>query len=408
MKMKFKLRMNEDLDPKTAEVIRAYRDYALMDDDDAITKENIDGWALNETARNYNWKISTLKETLLKEGTTVAQAAKDLDAEEVTTTQDKNQIEKVLDRSLKKALRMRGAEEDFPNVLLIGEAGTGKTSMVMQWAKENNINLYKVNLGTAGPEAFAGIVARDPDDPRYATRLGTNEMIKMLSKPRSVLFLDEYNRAKTEVRGAVLTLVQNHVVWDPNEESGEKYLDNFLFTIAAINPSGSVYKGAKELDPAELSRFYTLAIEMVPSEQLRYLKKWYGKELAKEEDAEERLALEGRLKLAETILSAPEFSYDTSKEIEENFEDPNWRPLNYRSFKQALDFSDGTKENFLDVWRHYCNYKKKGTIETILSDYVDVDDKANQAISGETESEVFGKRQSNAAKLKALHPELNV
>lgn len=58
-----------------------------------------------------------------------------------------------------------------------------------------------------GPEAFAGIVARDPDDPRYATRLGTNELIKALSKPRSVLFLDEYNRAKTEIRGAILTLV---------------------------------------------------------------------------------------------------------------------------------------------------------------------------------------------------------
>lgn len=36
---------------------------------------------------------------------------------------------------------MKGATEDFPNVLLIGDAGSSKTSAVRQWAKENNINL---------------------------------------------------------------------------------------------------------------------------------------------------------------------------------------------------------------------------------------------------------------------------
>lgn len=108
------------------------------------------------------------------------------------------------------------------------------------------------------PEALGGIVARSSKNPAVATRLGTTEMADTLDKPNSVLFLDEYNRAKTEIRGAVLTLVQNHLVYDPESDSGYKFLPNFLFTVAAINPANTNYKGAKELDPAEKSRFYTL------------------------------------------------------------------------------------------------------------------------------------------------------
>ena len=74
----------------------------------------------------------------------------------------------------------------------------------------------------------------------------------------------------------------------------------------------------------------------------------------------------------------------------------------------ALDFSDGTKKDFLDIWSHYCNYKKKGIVETILSDYVDVEDKANDAIKDGSESDVFAKSKTNREKLKAKFANLNV
>ena len=398
-----KVAVNESFEKRTQDVINAYRKYANLTEDAKIVE--IDEWALNEAATWNRYPVETLREQLLKEET-IEQAAKNLDAEVATGSQ--SQIHKVLDKSLKKALRMKGATEDFPNVLLIGDAGSSKTSAVRQWAKENNINLVQKNLGTMGPEAFGGIIARDADDPRYATRLGTNEMIKALSKPRSVLFLDEYNRAKTEVRGAVLTLVQNHMVWDPTEDDQEKYLDNFLFTVAAINPPNGAYKGAKELDPAELSRFYSMNIDMNPTEHLAYLKKEYSKEIAKEDDAEAKLELEGRLAIAEKLLSDPDFYYDTSAEVQDNYDDNSYRPLNYRSLKMALDFSDGTKKDFLDIWSHYCNYKKKGIVETILSDYVDVKDKANDAIKDGSESDVFAKSKTNREKLKAKFANLNV
>ena len=44
--------------------------------------------------------------------------------------------------------------------------------------------------------------------------------------------------------------------------------------------------------------------------------------------------------------------------------------------------SDGTKDEFLDIWSSMCNPNKKGMVERILSNYQDVDDKANSVFKG--------------------------
>lgn len=389
----------------TEQAIRDYREFANIDEKFEITAENIDSWALNEAAVKNSIQTYDLKHKLLGEDVTIDKAARDLEAE-TARVESQNQVDKVLDRSLKIAKRKQrsGDTGDFPNILLVSDAGFGKTDMVRQWAKKNGINLVQKNLGTMGPEAFGGIVARDADDPRYATRLGTNEMIKALEKPNSVLFLDEYNRSKTEVRGAVLTLVQNHMVWDPTEENQERFLENFLFTVAAINPSGSVYKGAKEMDPAEQSRFYTVNMQPDPMEHLKYLKKVYTEKMEAAEDDEEKLEYRRKLALAEKILMSPRFNYDSVIDIEKHQDDNAYKPLNYRSFKMALDYCDGTKDDFLDVWNHYCNYEKKRIIDDILGDYVDIDDKANDALKDDSKSSVFSKEMSAREKLRNAFP----
>lgn len=381
-----------------------YRKLANLAEDFEITADNIDEWALNEAACKNSIQGYDLRKELLHEEKSIDQAARELEAEQARA-ESQNQVDKILDRSLKIARRKakNGDTGDFPNVLLISDAGFGKTDMVRQWAEKNGIHLVQKNLGTMGPEAFGGIIARDADDPRYATRLGTNEMIKELEKPNSVLFLDEYNRSKTEVRGAVLTLVQNHRVWDPTQPSGEKFLDNFLFTVAAINPPNAAYKGAKEMDPAEVSRFYSLNMQPDPVEHLKYLRGFYNKRIATSKgDADEQLEYKRKLGIAEKVLSDPRFTYDNGQDIENNMDNPSYRPLNYRSFKQALDFSDGTKEDFLDVWNHYCNPKKKNTIDAILADYVDIDDKANDAIKDDSESDVFKKETDIRSRFRQM------
>ncbi len=405
--MKFKRTIvKENLQVKR-DPVGDYRRLANIDESVQLTEDKIDDFALQSVSAKYNIQPYDLKHMILGEAVTIDQAARELEAEKVAA-ENKNQVEKVLDRSLKIARRKAksGDHGDFPNVLLISDAGFGKTDMVRQWAAKNGINLVQKNLGTMGPEAFGGIIAKDSKDPRYATRLGTNEMIRSLSKPNSVLFLDEYNRSKTEIRGAVLTLVQNHMVWDPTEENEERFLDNFLFTIAAINPPNASYKGAKELDPAEQSRFFSLNMVPDPIEHLKYLTDVYTKELNATDDPDERKEFQGKLNMSKLILTSPEFSYDSGVDIEENSDDPSYKPLNYRSFKLAMDRCDGTKDDFLDIWSHYCNPNKKKIIETILKEYKDVDDKATQAIKGETTSNVFAQKKSNLQKLKDAFPEL--
>ena len=407
--MKFKRTIvKENLQGKR-DPVGDYRRLANIDESVQLTEDKIDDFALQSVSAKYNIQPYDLKHMILGEAVTIDQAARELEAEKVAA-ENKNQVEKVLDRSLKIARRKAksGDHGDFPNVLLISDAGFGKTDMVRQWAAKNGINLVQKNLGTMGPEAFGGIIAKDSNDPRYATRLGTNEMIRSLSKPNSVLFLDEYNRSKTEIRGAVLTLVQNHMVWDPTEENEERFLDNFLFTIAAINPPNASYKGAKELDPAEQSRFFSLNMVPDPIEHLKYLTDVYTKELNATDDPDEKKEFQGKLNMSKLILTSPEFSYDSGVDIEENSDDPSYKPLNYRSFKLAMDRCDGTKDDFLDIWSHYCNPNKKKIIETILKEYKDVDDKATQAIKGETTSNVFAQKKSNLQKLKDAFPELGL
>lgn len=407
--MKFKRTIvKENLQVKR-DPVGDYRRLANIDESVQLTEDKIDDFALQSVSAKYNIQPYDLKHMILGEAVTIDQAARELEAEKVAA-ENKNQVEKVLDRSLKIARRKAksGDHGDFPNVLLISDAGFGKTDMVRQWAAKNGINLVQKNLGTMGPEAFGGIIAKDSNDPRYATRLGTNEMIRSLSKPNSVLFLDEYNRSKTEIRGAVLTLVQNHMVWDPTEENEERFLDNFLFTIAAINPPNASYKGAKELDPAEQSRFFSLNMVPDPIEHLKYLTDVYTKELNATDDSDEKKEFQGKLNMCKLILTSPEFSYDSGVDIEENSDDPSYKPLNYRSFKLAMDRCDGTKDDFLDIWSHYCNPNKKKIIETILKEYKDVDDKATQAIKGETTSNVFAQKKSNLQKLKDAFPELGL
>lgn len=401
--MKFKKVIKESLSESTVHpAVADYRKFANLDESAVITEATIDEWALNEASVKNNVQKYDLKHMILGEDV-VDQAARELEAE-TSAAETKNQVDMVLDRSLAIARDMQedGDTSDFPNILFESPAGFGKTDMIRSWAKKRGINLVERNLGTMGPEVFSGIVARDAKDPDYATRLGVPDLARELQKPNSVLFLDEYNRSKTEIRGAVLTLIQNHKIWDPKSEGSYSTLPNFLFTVAAINPSGTVYKGAKEMDPAERSRFFRQPLIPDPMEHLKFLRSTYENKMNTTQRPERKLQLKGRIALAEKILSDPRFKYDTSAEEEKYQDTPGYQPLNYRSFKLALDRCDGTKQDFLDIWNHYCNFNKKTTIEDILHDYVDVQDEATAAIKDDSESEIFRTEMSAREKLRKM------
>lgn len=203
-----------------------------------------------------------------------------------------NKMTQKFDKALAKSLALRDRRDNNKaNVLIIGLPGSGKTASVYDWASHakangERIHITYVNAKNNDLDAWMnGYTAIDPEQARTVTQFTSNNLAG-LERPNSVLFIDEYNRqVKQQVRASLLTLINEHYVVgnsavNPNDKDGKHYFNNFLFTIAAMNPYlGQYDEGAARLNGAELSRFaYTIKNADSDSDTcVAYLTKQYNK-----------------------------------------------------------------------------------------------------------------------------------
>lgn len=393
----------------------AYRIWAGLKENESIDLKNLDKWAVRRTCCENNWPEDSFMKDLTEELSeqkplteeTIGQAAEKINAEVVDISDEDddehNYIFSALDRALKRALLIQGKQlkRQYPNIMLHGEGGLGKTAMVSQWANRNNINLVNKKASTMDETDLGGAMSPSTERKGIAQRLTTDDF-DSLDKPRSVLFLDEYNRARPEVRTPLMELVNNHIIPDNREASGFRFLPNFLFTVAAINPDTKKHRyEVIPLDSAEMTRFSHIdVVPIIKSFKSHILKELKGEldAIGDDEDfADLILETKGKIKLAETILNSDEFRFDDTKQRDDDWSTPGYNkiPLDYRSFEQAIMNSDGTKEGLLAVWKQNSNNLRYDMIEDILENYVDVDDKANDALKGGTDSEIFKKHETN-------------
>ena len=365
-----------------------YRKITGMQEGEKIIEEDMQEWAVDDIAMRTFKDPKQVKQWLTEaddEDVTIDAHNKAVATQINATAQldeddSKGVIEKTLDRALKVNLKnQRRGHTHFNNVLFEGSGGVGKTARIKAWAAENGVNLLIKKANELDVSDF-GVLIQNQDG-NSAKKVRTTEF-DLLDRPNSVLFLDEYNRAPANVRATLLTLVNDHIILDPQGEDGVKYFPNFLFTVAAINPVNGLYD-TKELDAAEESRFMTRKVTNENNVILHYYKKKYDADIEQdkaERDLEELKADEGRKALATALLSNPNFDFDTDED-EVNVKDSgNGKPLNSRSLESLLDHCDGTKEDLLDNWDYFVNNLKKPMAKTILKNYKDIDDKANQAI----------------------------
>ena len=356
-------------------------------------------------------KIKNLNESTALIEKTLEQAAEEKVEKEVASTAKAvgageiadwdgpyGNVEKALDRALKNARRaQKHGRISGDNVLLVGRAGTGKTERIKEWAKQRGIQLHFTDVQSLDPTDLAGIIARNDENPKYATRLGNTEFHE-LDEPNSVLFLDEVNRASQEVLGALLTLVQNHLIVDPEAPGGKRPLSGMLFTIAAMNPYNPAYD-VNDLDMAMRTRFSTVGVDADNSFQKAFYERFLGKELKEAEEAndpEEIKIIKGQLGIAKALMESSMFRFDNDDE-EAEAKDEGSPSLNPRTLTETLFACDGTKEDFLDIFMEKCNPAKFGMVENILQDYVDVDDKANDALKYGDPENVFAKNTTRKA-----------
>ena len=155
-------------------------------------------------------------------------------------------------------------------VLIIGPKGTGKTSLVRDFAKNKNVNLESINFSLRTRESHligtktlnAGTVSFDE-----------GLLVKSM-REGDMLYLDEINSAEADVLLRLDEALDDRRQIALKESSGEvvKAKESW-FVVATINPL--THSGTKELPPQLLSRFpVRIRLEYPPEDiELEIVKK---------------------------------------------------------------------------------------------------------------------------------------
>lgn len=186
-----------------------------------------------------------------------------------------DEIKTALQMALEAAIADRELGEtdisESVNVLIYGLAGFGKTSIVKQFCREHHLNMFECDAKSLDIATVGGIPYPSPDANGTLKQTPVvSDYWETLSRPNTVLFLDELNRARGNIIGSLLTLINEHtlpgVTRDPNGRviSNIRRFPNILFTVSAINPASDVFEDAQQLDPAMVSR-NAFVIEHAPN-----------------------------------------------------------------------------------------------------------------------------------------------
>lgn len=158
-------------------------------------------------------------------------------------------------------LAIKAADLADDTIIMEGVHGIGKSTIVKQYAKENDLHIEELFLSHQEVGDLIGIPNTIEVDGETVTTWSKPIWLKRIEQNaakgiRTVLFLDELNRAPTDVRQSALQLVLERQIHEhilPNVDSKRTLI------VAAINPTDDYQ--VDELDPALLDRFLHITVE---------------------------------------------------------------------------------------------------------------------------------------------------
>ena len=323
--------------------------------------------------------------------------AKGFDAAAWAPLDVQNELTDKLDDCLSNAMVAHASgTHDGVDLLVCGLPGSGKTGITKQWAKDRGVNLFYLN---AKNDDLGAILNGFPVDTIEKDENG-NDIHKVarsfsksldgLDRPKSVLFLDEFNRAAPKLRAVLLSLINEHVVEGPGED-GFRHFKNLLFTVACINPSVPTDPGAMDLNDAEMSRFVdTLDWDSSVDGAIKYITFHINKLLKALKPEDENYGFmyvryTKILNLARALLTDYRFEFDSRDDLLDLFNGNNVngrqehaKMLNQRSLTDALMSHGYNKQKFLNWIDKYSKFldKDKEMIHEILDSWVEPEVKA--------------------------------
>lgn len=312
---------------------------------------------------------------------TFGDAIKNMENVKTDGDDDKNERAKVfraLDDAVaanKDILEMDYDQGNYASVRLVGPGGAGKTSMVKKWCKERGYNLLRKSVTTMDESDFFGIPVPGEGETKYLP----NGSFKGLLRPNSVLFIDEFNRARPSLRVLMFSLLNEHQMpWPGNEDLQDDnefiFFPNLLLVVAAQNPADDTNNTDEPLDIPELTRFGTVFVNSDKLSFLSYLKEKLEEKENRSPELNEKN--KKRYEIAKHILLNKDFEFDSGDDLRIARDKDHAAVVN-RSFENALMVCDGTKKSFLKNWNIYSNPDKYDLVERILSNFSEKDDKAN-------------------------------
>jgi hypothetical protein len=347
------------------------------------------------------------------------QTAEDFKLYPYAATAKLSDVEQILQRCTEIAVSNIdfGVNSDgaYPNVILYGLPGFGKTAVVKRFCKEHGIFPLSIDAKTIRKEQIAGLpkAVKDADGNEYQAGVPTKSILDLKKHKYVILILDELNRAPTDITGTLLGLINDHelpVASYDKDGVWREYtkLDNILFTIAMINPaSKDLFTNVHELDPAMMGRLvFRHEMNGNKAEFLEVLNKVYGAITGLELlPPEYKNRYQGQWDIAKALLTSKNFRWDDRNlAVKAHKAQRTGAPtgaLAYRNLLTLLRSCDGTKADFLKVlsWSSLLP-ETQLMLENCLATYTDKISKANNLFTQQSPAaQKYGKQvASDAAK----------
>jgi MoxR-like ATPase len=168
------------------------------------------------------------------------------------------------------------------NMLLVGEAGTGKTETVVAISEALDRELFRINLGSS-QDPRAVLIGVMHFDKEKGTHFVPSEFVKAIQTPNAIVLLDEVSRAHPEAVNILMTVLDLKQRYLRLDEGGEIIKVHPTVSFLGTANIGMEYSATRKMDKALKSRFTFIEMEPMSIEhEFKFLSKKFDGEVEPE------------------------------------------------------------------------------------------------------------------------------